>query len=459
MPVPTTGYYVKFATAHECLSTPEFNAEYWQEMTAEEKYDRAIAFGLKEEAALILFRGYEKYLVEHYKTTKTDKIPRELLFDWFLAKNYSKLYFDEFKFLTVLHDDKTDTYHQIQDKDFDRIHTEFRTEFPWCNYQESACFKKIVAYSQTRTIDTKKQYFKAIQPTERSVQSLIIELVSLLQIDSSEKEIAKKYLKVWFTGLIERSLNPGSKFDLVLVFNGKQGVGKSRFFERIFPDDTYIMSNSRDLDSKDKLVNLSTSSIVIWDEIGSFSGKYMIESIKQFLTLCFDAYRPVYGRQTISRGRRCVFAATTNDPDVLEDLSGSRRFMVLTVGTKQTAIDQAEIDKLIPQLLAAVKTDYKAGLLQPYLDKKGIVQQTTNNLNYNKENPFKNLISEWIISGGEIKNCFTTIEVAERCLGIPGATLHKTQTNGIGKVLRNIGYKLVLKKVEGVGKYVWYKKK
>ena len=429
--------------AHQCIREGAFGKEFWKNFKDKnERYQRALSLGIDERIASIIYEGLTDQLVDYYQESKSDTVPKELLLDWYLEEKHPGLKFDEFTFKSVILENGS--YRDLEDKDFDIIHTGFRKTFPWCNYNENSCYKKVIAYSQKNKTDRKIAQLKALKPTERSQKEIIKELVNYLDIPSNERLVARMYLSVWFTGLIQRSLIPGSKFDLVLVLNGVQGVGKTTFLENIFKDDTYVMSNSRELDAKDKLINLSTNSIIIWDEIGSFSSKFMIESIKQFLTLCKDTFRPVYGRQTVDRGRRCVFCATSNDPDVLEDLSGSRRFMVLTVG-ENGPIDNAKIKEIIPELLSATMVEFNEGKLLPYLSQEQSEFQRKNNESYSKEEPLLDLISKWVncpINEDEIRReGFTTMGLALECLSMPAPTVTKSHVAHIGKILRSIGYK------------------
>lgn len=457
------GVKLKYDSAYSCLNSSSFNADYWKKLDKNARYETARAIGLNDKIALILYHGYIDELIEYYKDNKFEKIAKEVLMDWFLAKNYSSIKFDNFKFKTVreeINPDGVKSYRELEERDHDEIHTRFREEFPWAEYHEGGCYKKIVSFSQRNKVDTKIEYLNSLVAPDRCtliyLDKLIEKLCVLLVIPQDEREIAKIYLRVWFAGIIHRTYNPGSKFDLVLIFNGAQGVGKTNFFESIFPGDTYTMSNSRDLDSKDKLVNLSTNSIIVWDEIGSFTSKYMIETIKQFLTLREDSFRPPWGRLVITRGRRCVFCATTNDPDILDDLTGNRRFMTLTVG-KTRKIEHSEIEELVPSILALTRELYRAGTVKPYLNDEELVLQQKNNLKYEKEDPMFNLIEDWVLGGvdEQRKEEFTTADVALDCLSVPLQQQNKKLSCEINKVLRGLGMTTKRKRFGKVVCDVW----
>ncbi len=421
-------------TANEGLRDERLGVKFWDAIDdPEQRYETAKRLGFSEIVSSVIYKGFYAELIEFYKTSKLDLIPKELLLDWYLERHYSHICFDTFKFRSVkLKPDGSVV--ELEEEDFDTIHTNFRTDFPWCSYPENLCYKKIVSFSRKNNIDTKIMQVKGLSYGDKKprLNTLLNEMVSAMGVIPEEKEAAKIYLRTWYAGLIQRSLKPGSKFDLILVLHGQQGVGKTTFLENVFPGDTYVMSNSRDLDSKDKLINLSTHSVVIWDEIGSFSSKYMQEAIKQFLTLNNDTFRPVWGRQTVTRGRRCAFAATTNDPDILEDLSGNRRYMVFTVGE----MDLPRIYSVQEKLMALIRELLLEGKVVPYLNREETKMQKINNLKYKKEDCQETIILEW----AKNRDMFSTIDLAQECLNLPGQSVDRKLSTEINKILRSAGY-------------------
>ena len=57
--------------------------------------------------------------------------------------------------------------------------------------------------------------------------------------------------------------------------------------------------------------------------------KAEVEDMRRFLTRRDEKFRPAYGRVSVHRPRRCVFAGSTNSDDYLKDPTGERRFWIV----------------------------------------------------------------------------------------------------------------------------------
>lgn len=115
----------------------------------------------------------------------------------------------------------------------------------------------------------------------------------------------------------------GVKFDYMPILIGGQGIGKSTLVRylglRWFSDSLVTFSGK---DASEMLQG-------IWiNEVGELAAltKYETNEVKQFLTKQVDIYRPSYGRVTEDYPRRCVFIGTSNESNVLKDITGNRRF-------------------------------------------------------------------------------------------------------------------------------------
>lgn len=112
--------------------------------------------------------------------------------------------------------------------------------------------------------------------------------------------------------------------DIILVFQGRQGIGKTRFFEHIALG---FFGNGVSLDPRDKdsIMYATSKWITELGEIGSIMRKD-VDSIKAFTTRDVDEYRAPYGRSFCSYPRRTSFVGTVNDEEYLVDQTGNRRF-------------------------------------------------------------------------------------------------------------------------------------
>lgn len=164
----------------------------------------------------------------------------------------------------------------------------------------------------------------------------------------------------WMCGAVKRALEPGCKFDSLLVLTGGQGIGKSELGRQLskgwFSDSLNKLDN--DKDSQDAVRGVW---IVELAELASLR-KGEMESIKNFTSKQVDEFRPAYARCKVSCPRRCVFYGTTNDKSFLRDRTGNRRFWPVEVqGVGRGEKVYAELGAEVDQLWAEAVVRYKAG--------------------------------------------------------------------------------------------------
>lgn len=171
--------------------------------------------------------------------------------------------------------------------------------------------------------------------------------------------------KVWLFGAVARAYHPGTKFDYMIVYTGRQGIGKSTFLSRLAINAEWFNDGLKTLDCPpNKIVEqLSGRWILEMGELAAMKRTQDVESIKQFLTAQFDVHRVPYEKYEDQRPRACVFAGTTNSLSFLADTSGGRRFLPIEVGivpATKSLFNKACMEDF-EQLWAEIVLMYKAG--------------------------------------------------------------------------------------------------
>ena len=138
----------------------------------------------------------------------------------------------------------------------------------------------------------------------------------------------------WMIGAVSRIYQPGCKFDSVLILEGAQGIGKSKVLRELatFNGVDLFLDSVGDLKNKDTVMTMQGKLIIELAELASFK-KSENEEIKGFISRQIDEYRPPYGKTVVKRGRRFVFAGSTNEGDLegyLTDHTGNRRYWPVT---------------------------------------------------------------------------------------------------------------------------------
>lgn len=157
--------------------------------------------------------------------------------------------------------------------------------------------------------------------------------------DIQPNEYYKAASKSWWVGIVQRIMHPGSKFDMILVISGQQGIGKSQFgksiatlnwnggMSNIDVQPNYFGDDELPFDKKDAYEQLGGIMIYELPEFEKYYKKSDASTIKSFVSKTSDKFRKSYGRRVAEYRRQCVFIATTNDNKPLRDRTGNRRFL------------------------------------------------------------------------------------------------------------------------------------
>lgn len=142
--------------------------------------------------------------------------------------------------------------------------------------------------------------------------------------DADNTIINSAFGKMFLIGSVARALDPGAKMDTMLILEGEQGIRKSSAVAALFGDE-FVMNGLPGFKGQEAALALQGKWAVDMGELAGF-GKTDIRTIKNYLTLTIDNYRPLWARHYINRPRRVVFIGSTNEHVYLDDPTGARRF-------------------------------------------------------------------------------------------------------------------------------------
>jgi putative DNA primase/helicase len=137
-----------------------------------------------------------------------------------------------------------------------------------------------------------------------------------------------KVLQAIVTGAFEEK---GNRFEYVLVFSGKQGLGKTSWLSRLLPEGMVFDGCGLDLKDKDSIISAVSYAITELGEIDSTFKKSDMSALKAFLSKKKDDIRVPYARTKNPFPRRNVFVGSVNDVQFLSDNTGNRRFWTIHV--------------------------------------------------------------------------------------------------------------------------------
>ena len=201
---------------------------------------------------------------------------------------------------------------------------------------------------------------------------------------------------------VRRARKPGTKFDQVLILEGKQGTGKSSALQ-ILGGEWHSDADLGPVESKEASIGLQGCWIFELGEMTAM-GRSEIEALKAFLSRNADRYRAPYERALKSVPRRCVFIGTTNADGYLRDATGNRRFWPVRTGEIDLEKLKANRDQLWAEA-AAAEASGESLELRPALREVASEAQQSRLI----DDPWKDTLADFLQGSGETRVHTTTL--------------------------------------------------
>lgn len=155
------------------------------------------------------------------------------------------------------------------------------------------------------------------------------------------------YLATWLRSAVAHWLQMDTIHgnECVPTLIGAQGCGKTTFFVRLLPPHlrAYYLDHLNLSNKFDKEMALTNNLLVNIDELDAIPPSQHA-SLKQTLSKSKVNGRPIYGASQEDRPRYASFVATTNNPHPLTDVTGSRRYICMTIPEGKYIDNTGEID-------------------------------------------------------------------------------------------------------------------
>lgn len=308
-----------------------------------------------------------------------------------------------------------------------------------------------------------RDYLNSLPPWDGSPR---IETILIDFLGAKDNPYVREVTRKTLCAAVNRVLNPGCKFDSMLVLNGPQGVGKSTLISRLAGE---WFSDSLNLgDTKDKTAAEKLQGYWVL-EIGELAGlrKTEVETLRSFLSRQNDVYRASFGRRATPHLRQCVFFGTTNaESGYLRDTTGNRRFwpvktpgggrrnswelgaeeiqqiwaeaLVYTLQGERLYLDPS-MDKLAKEeQREAMESDEREGLVRDYLDT--LLPPDWDGMDLYER---RNFLNGDEFGGGDRKGTqkresVSTMEIWCECFGKERANLRRMDSNEITAILARI---------------------
>lgn len=273
----------------------------------------------------------------------------------------------------------------------------------------------------------------------------------------------RETIRKMLVAAVARAIEPGVKFDNMLILAGKQGCGKSTFIRYLGRD--WFSDSLYTFEGKEASEQIQGCFIIELGELAAMA-RSDTNAIKQFISKTEDIFREAYGRRTGRYPRRCVFFGTTNEAEILRDNTGNRRFWPVTLGitepTKKVFDDLPnEVDQIWAEAVmnwrlgeslylsgeskeiseaeqeAYKETSVKEGLVREFLEKEIPEDWYKRKLEDKKTFLYSNeVIPSEIKMVKRTKIC--AIEIWVECFGKDAGAIKRQDTVEINNILSNI---------------------
>lgn len=268
------------------------------------------------------------------------------------------------------------------------------------------------------------------------IDGWLFEFMSVTLREDRNQDAFARYVQAisrkWLISAVARIMSPGCKVDVCLIFESKQGTGKSSAL-RILGGEWFSDQISH-VGNKDAAIDIRGKWIIELGELAAM-GRAESETMKDFMSRQIDHYRPPFGRRSIDVPRQCVFAGSTNQGDYLKDETGNRRYWPVKVG----AADLEGLAAARDQLWAEAFHRWKHGetwWLTPEEFEVAAVEQD-DRLDVD---PWQPLIENYV-NGIGLHECEITT-ILQHCIEMKKENWNQQSKNRVGKCFRAMGWEL-----------------
>jgi putative DNA primase/helicase len=168
-------------------------------------------------------------------------------------------------------------------------------------------------------------------------RSRLIELFESIKAKGEDhneraKSLKNTLMRRWLVSAVAAVDRPnGVNAQGVLVFQGDQYIGKTKWFKSLAPQELDLWAEGKTLipSDRDSVKQVVSYWLVELGEIGATFRKADIEQLKAFVTKDRDTIRMPFAKRESSFVRRTVFFGSVNQKEFLADETGNRRFWVI----------------------------------------------------------------------------------------------------------------------------------
>jgi len=240
-------------------------------------------------------------------------------------------------------------FKEMRDVDLNSLHMELLRNKVEIGFD---AFNRLLISDFVEDYDPIELYFEQLEQWNGVTDHTKQLAASLKLKDPSYTKQWEECLQRWLIGYVAGALDARAVNQTAIILVGPQGIGKSRWLNRLVPEELskYRFVGTINPDNKDTQVYLSECMLINLDELETLK-KAEIGALKTTMTQPAVKVRRPYGRLTEDLPRRASFVGSINQTEFMNDASGSRRFLAFEI----ESIDMAsfpDIGKVLAQAYA-----------------------------------------------------------------------------------------------------------
>lgn len=290
-----------------------------------------------------------------------------------------------------------------------------------------------------------------IQSTKWDEVDRLPQVYKLLGLADDDK-LSRNLIHLWLKqgiALLHNTQEKSFGGESVLVLIGKQGYGKTTFFEHLAMRPQWFRAgqsiNSFDKDNARRALTTWISEL---GEIETTLKKADSEALKNFITQSVDAYRLPYARTDEENPRHTLLAGTANTDDFLVDATGNRRFWLVPLNRRipRNELEALDSAQLWAQIYQEVKDTDLNACFRPD-------EWTTNAINTRNQGHTKNVKGEMELL--DVLEAITSSDYDMQELTVTkwknqNPSLDRFSSQQISIALKKNGYEIVRKRIGAV---------
>lgn len=195
--------------------------------------------------------------------------------------------------------------------------------------------RNIIESDYTPVFNPFEDYFAHLPPWKEGDKDYIAELAATVKVKDTDSSVLsfEECLKKWLVAMIAGWLDEEAVNNVILVYIGRQGANKTTWFNHLLPPELkqyfYTKTNAKRM-TKDDLIALSQYALICFEELDTMSASEM-NQLKAAVTMQYINERAAYAHYAEQRKHINSFCGTGNNPEFLNDPTGTRRWLPFEV--------------------------------------------------------------------------------------------------------------------------------